>query len=93
MRHPDDALGLLEVRGMTAAIGAADAMAKAALVELGPAARIGDGLVTIPVHGEIAAVREALDAGSAAARAIAEVVASGVIGRPSPGLVETFGLA
>jgi microcompartment protein CcmL/EutN len=93
VRRPDDALGLLEVRGMTAAVGAADAMSKSAPIRLGPAVRIGDGLVTIPIHGEIAAVREALIAGTRAGMAIGMVVASHAIGRPVAELIDVFGLA
>lgn len=92
MRGIDDALGLLEVRGMTAALAASDVMAKAAPVAVGPACRIGDGLVTIPLHGEIAAVREALAVGAAAGSVEGHVVASHAIGRPAAGLVEIFEL-
>jgi microcompartment protein CcmL/EutN len=92
VRRAGDALGLLEVRGMTAALAAADAMAKAAFVAVGPAARIGDGLVTVAVHGDIAAAREALSAGASIAVTCGELVARHVIGRPSDGLVSVFGL-
>ena len=85
-----DALGLLEVRGFTAAIVAADAMSKAAQVQLGTSARIGDGLVTIVTSGQIAAVQEALAAGVAAADRVGRVVARHVIGRPSPELRAIF---
>ena len=92
MSRADDALGLLEVRGITAAIGAADVMAKAALVEvLGPAL-IGDGLVTLFVRGEIAAVREALDAGSRSAQGFGLLRACRLIGRPVPELDRVFGI-
>jgi len=85
-----DALGLLEVRGFTAAFVAADAMSKAAQVQLGTTARIGDGLVTIVTSGQIAAVQEALAAGVVAAERVGRVVARHVIGRPSPELRAVF---
>lgn len=92
MSRPDDALGLLEVRGMTAALAASDVMAKAAAVEVGPATRIGDGLVTLAVHGDIAAVREALASAAVAGPVAGRLVAHRTIGRPADGLVRTFGL-
>jgi len=85
-----DSLGLLEIRGFTAAMAAADAMSKAAPVRIGTTDRIGDGLVTIVSKGQIAAVQEAVAAGAAAANAIGRVVARGVIGRPSPELWIVF---
>ncbi len=88
-----DALGLLEVRGFTAAIAAADAMSKAAQVRIGTTARIGDGLVTIVTNGQIAAVQEAVTAGAVAAERVGRVVARRVIGRPSPELRAVFALA
>jgi len=60
-------VGLVEVRGLTGAIGAADVMAKAAPVSLAGPLLIGDGLVTIVCRGDIAAVNEAVAAGSEAA--------------------------
>jgi microcompartment protein CcmL/EutN len=93
VRLADDALGLLEVRGMTAAMGATDAMAKAAPIRLGSATRIGDGLVTIAIHGDIAAVQEALAAGTVVAATLGRLVAAHAIGRPTADLVETFELA
>ena len=75
-------MGLLEVIGLTAAIGAADAMAKAAPVRLAGPFVIGDGLVTVVARGEIAAVMEAVDAGAAAAGRLGQLIARHVIGRP-----------
>jgi len=88
--RPDAALGLLEVRGMTAAVGAADAMAKAAPVDIGGPALIGDGLVTLFVLGEISAVGEALEAGARTAERIGRLLACRLIGRPSPDLAGLF---
>lgn len=90
MSRLDPALGLLEVHGFAAAMGAADAMAKAAPVEVTGPVSIGDGLVTVYVRGEIAAVREALDAGSRAAERIGRVHACHLIGRPVPELAGVF---
>jgi microcompartment protein CcmL/EutN len=89
---PGSALGLLEVRGFVAALGAADAMAKTAPVAVRGPALAGDGLVTLAVHGEIAAVEEALAAGRLTAERLGGLVASTRIGRPEPGLDTTFGL-
>lgn len=75
-------MGLLEVMGLTAAIGAADAMAKAAPIRLAGPFVIGDGLVTVVARGEIAAVNEAIDAGAVAAGRLGQLIASHVIGRP-----------
>ena len=75
-------MGLLEVIGLTAAIGAADAMAKAAPVRLAGPFVIGNGLVTVVARGEIAAVMEAVDAGAVAAGRLGQLIARHVIGRP-----------
>lgn len=76
------AVGMVETRGLVALIEASDAMCKAADVELVGYDRVGSGLVTAFVRGEVAAVKAALDAGSAAAAKIGEVVAVHVIPRP-----------
>jgi ethanolamine utilization protein EutM len=81
-----DALGMIETRGLVALIEAMDAMAKAAHVELVGWHQIGGGLVTGLVRGDVAAVRAAVDAGSAAAGKVGEVVAVHVIPRPHPSL-------
>lgn len=84
---------MLEVRGLVPAIAAADVMAKAAHVRLDGPHLIGSGLVTCVVRGDIAAVREALAAGAAAARELGQVVAQGIIGRPFDGISDTFGFS
>ncbi len=76
------ALGLIETRGLVAAIEAADAMVKAADVELIGKERAGSGLITVMVRGDVAAVRAAVDAGAAAAQRVGELVSSHVIPRP-----------
>jgi ethanolamine utilization protein EutM len=88
----EDAMGLVEVMGLVPAIGAADAMAKAAPVEVGRRQAIGSGFVTVVVRGEVAAVREAVDVGAAVAGRLGALVGSRVIGRPYPELGRAFGL-
>ena len=75
-------IGLIETRGLTASIEAADAMLKAADVELLGTEKIGSGLVTVMVTGEVGAVKAATEAGQEAASRIGELVAVHVI--PSP---------
>jgi len=77
-----EALGLIETRGLTASIEAADAMAKAANVTLVGSEKIGSGLVTIMVRGDVGAVKAATDAGAAAAAKVGEVNSVHVIPRP-----------
>ena len=76
------ALGMVETRGLVGAIEAADAMVKAADVRLIGKERIGSGLVTVMVRGDVGAVKASVDAGAAAARRIGELVAVHVIPRP-----------
>ena len=75
-------LGMVETRGLTAAIEAADAMVKAAEVTLGGTEKIGSGLVTVMVRGDVGAVKAATEAGSSAASRLGELVAVHVIPRP-----------
>jgi ethanolamine utilization protein EutM len=77
-----EALGLIETRGLVGAIEAADAMVKAANVELIGSEKIGSGLVTVMVRGDVGAVKAATDAGAQAARRVGEVVSVHVIPRP-----------
>ena len=77
-----DALGMVETKGLVGAIEAADAMVKAANVTLCGYEKIGSGLVTVMVRGDVGAVKAATDAGAAAARAVVEVVSLHVIPRP-----------
>ena len=77
-----DALGMVETGGLVGAIEAADAMVKAANVSLVGYEKIGSGLVTVMVRGDVGAVKAATDAGAAAARAVGEVVSIHVIPRP-----------
>ena len=77
-----EALGMIETRGLVAAIEAADAMLKAANVELVGTEKIGSGLVSVMVRGDVGAVKAAVEAGGAAASSLGEVVATHVIPRP-----------
>ncbi len=85
-----DALGMIETKGLTALIEAADAMTKAARVQLVGFERIGAGLVIAMVRGDVAACKAATDAGAAAAKKVGEVVAVHVIPRPHADLEEIF---
>jgi ethanolamine utilization protein EutM len=85
-----DALGMIETRGLTALIEAADAMVKAARVELVGYIQIGAGLVTALVRGDVAACKAATDAGAAAAQRVGEVIAVHVIPRPHEDLEKIF---
>ena len=77
-----EALGMIETRGLVAAIEAADAMVKAAEVELIGTEKIGSGLVSVMVRGYVGAVKAATEAGAAAASRLGEIVATHVIPRP-----------
>ena len=77
-----EALGMVETRGLVAAIEAADAMVKAAEVTLIGTEKIGSGLVSVMVRGDVGAVKAAVEAGTAAAQRLGEVIATHVIPRP-----------
>ena len=77
-----EALGMVETRGLVAAIEAADAMVKAANVVLIGSEKIGSGLVSVMVRGDVGAVKAAVEAGTQAASALGEIVATHVIPRP-----------
>ncbi len=77
-----EALGLIETKGLVALVEASDAMLKAANVTLIGWQKIGSGLVTAYIVGDVAAVKAAIDAGSAAASRVGEVVGVQVIPRP-----------
>ena len=77
-----EALGMVETRGLTAAIEAADAMTKSAEVVLVGTEKIGSGLVTVMVRGDVGAVKAAVESGSQAASKLGELVATHVIPRP-----------
>ena len=77
-----EALGMVETRGLVAAIEAADAMLKAANVTLVGTEKIGSGLVSVMVRGDVGAVKSAVEVGSANASRLGELVATHVIPRP-----------
>ncbi len=76
------ALGMIETRGIVASIEAADAMVKAANVSLIGQTKVGGGLVSVLVRGEVGAVKAATDAGASAANKVGEVVSVHLIPRP-----------
>ena len=82
IKMTQEALGMVETRGLVAAIEAADAMVKAANVVLIGTEKIGSGLVSIMVRGDVGAVKAATEAGGSAAAKLGEVVAIHVIPRP-----------
>ena len=77
-----EALGMIETKGLVGAIEAADAMTKSANVTLMGYEKIGSGLVTVMVRGDVGAVKAAVDAGACAAEKVGEIVAQHVIPRP-----------
>ena len=76
------ALGMVETKGLVSAIEAADAMVKAANVNLIGSEYVGGGFVTVMVRGDVGAVKAATDAGAAAAKRVGELVSVHVIPRP-----------
>ncbi|MDI6823528.1 MAG: BMC domain-containing protein [Bacillota bacterium] len=89
-------LGFIETRGLVAALEAADAMVKAANVELVCKQVVGGGLVAVVVRGDVGAVKAAVDAGAAAAKRVGELVSVHVIPRPHPdvlNLIDGSGVA
>ena len=81
-RMSQEALGMVETRGLVASIEAADAMVKAANVTLIGKEHVGGGLVTVMVRGDVGAVKAATDAGAAAAERVGELISIHVIPRP-----------
>lgn len=77
-----EALGMVETRGLVAAIEAADAMCKSANVTLIGTEKIGSGLVTVMVRGDVGAVKSSVESGAAAAGKLGELIATHVIPRP-----------
>src|ERR1051325_4759802 len=88
-----EALGMIETKGLVALVEASDAMLKAANVTLIGWQKIGSGLVTAMIVGDVAAVKAAIDAGSAAASRVGEVVGIQVIPRPHEDLGTVLPLA
>ena len=88
MAEYGEALGMVETKGFVGMVEASDAMVKAAKVTLIGYEKIGAGLVTSIVRGDVAAVKSATDAGAAAARRVGELVSVHVIPRPHSSLEE-----
>ena len=84
------AIGMIETRGLTASIEAADAMLKSADVELVVTEKIGSGLITVIVKGEVGAVKAATEAGAEAASRLGELVSVHVIARPHDDTAKVF---
>lgn len=82
------ALGIIETKGLTAAVEAADTMLKAADVEVIGTEKIGSGLVTVVIQGDVGAVKAAVEAGAESAQRLGEVIAMHVIPRPNADLVK-----
>lgn len=78
-----EALGMIETRGLTAAIEAADTMLKAADVKVLGTEKIGSGLISVIIQGDVGAVKAAVEAGAESAQRLGEIVAVHVIPRPS----------
>ena len=89
MSNATQALGMIETRGLVGSVEAADAMVKAANVTLVGKERVGGGLVTVFVRGDVGAVKAATDAGAAAAQRVGELISVHVIPRPD-GSVESI---
>lgn len=85
-----DAIGLIETKGLIALIEATDAMAKAANVQIVKRIDIGGGFVTTVVRGDVGSVRAAVEAGAGAAQQVGELVAGHVIARPAEGVVSAY---
>ncbi|WP_315116364.1 ethanolamine utilization microcompartment protein EutM [uncultured Clostridium sp.] len=77
-----EALGMIETKGLVSAIEAADAMVKAANVSLIGYEKVGAGLITVMVRGDVGAVKAATDAGATSAQRVGELIAVHVIPRP-----------
>ena len=85
-----EALGMIETKGFVGLVEASDAMCKAANVELIKRIEIGGGYVTTLVRGDVGSVKAAVEAGSAAAAKVGELVAAHVIPAPHDGLLGVF---
>jgi ethanolamine utilization protein EutM len=77
------ALGMIETKGLVAAVEATDSMAKSAEVQILGLKEIGGGLVSVYVQGEVGAVKAAIDAGAASAKQVGEILSVHIISRPT----------
>ena len=85
-----DSIGMIETKGLTGSIEAADAMVKAASVTLAKQISIGGGFLTVLVKGDVGSVKAAVEAGAEAAARVGELVASHVMARPHDDLLKAF---
>ena len=86
----ENAIGLIETKGLVGLVEATDAMAKAANVEIVKRVSIGGAFVTTVVRGDVGSVRAAVEAGANAATQVGELVGSHIIARPAEGLVDAY---
>ncbi len=86
----NDAIGLVETKGLIASIEASDAMLKSANVTLVKQLNIGNAFITTIIRGDVGSVRAAVDAGAAAAAKVGEVLSARIIPRPANGLMDNF---
>jgi len=86
----NEAIGLIETKGLVAQIEALDAMLKAANVSLVKQIQIGGAFITTIIRGDVGSVRAAVDAGSASAQQLGELVSAHVIARPDQSLLDAF---
>jgi microcompartment protein CcmL/EutN len=87
-KNMNQAIGLIETKGLVGLVEASDAMCKAANVQLVRMIQIGGGFVTTVVRGDVGSVRAAVDAGAEAARGVGELMAAHVIPRPHEAINE-----
>lgn len=87
------AIGMIETKGFVAALAAADAMVKAANVEIVGREEVGDGLIAVVIRGDVGAVKAASEAGAETAAQVGELVSVHVIPRPHADLSKHFGAA
>ncbi len=85
-----NAIGLIETKGLVGLVEATDAMAKAANVKIVKRVNIGGGLVTTVVSGDVGSVRAAVEAGANAAQQVGELAGSHVLPRPAEGLADVY---
>jgi ethanolamine utilization protein EutM len=86
----NEALGLIETKGLVGMIEATDAMLKAANVTLAGRVQVGGGFIASLVRGDVGSVRAAVEAGAEAASRIGELVSAHVIPRPDPAVIATY---
>ncbi len=86
----NDAIGLVETKGLVAAIEASDAMLKSANVKLVKQLNIGNAYITTIIRGDVGSVRASVDAGAAAGAKVGEIISAHIIPRASEGLISHF---